>query len=241
LSPPLGNLERVSQIIGEKDRLTAGEDKTAGGHRLLAPEGIEARSFAIINELLPGFDHSQPEWPLIQRIVHTTGDPAIADGIKVHPQAVEAGIRALRAGQPILTDVKMVAAGISRVLAAKLGCEIVCAIDEPAVQAMARERGITRSEAAMRHLSSRMPGAVVAIGNAPTALFALLDYLDAQQPPPALIIGTPVGFVGATEAKAELYSRTPASVPYITLLGTRGGSATAAAAVNALLRLAVRG
>ncbi|MCL4466291.1 MAG: precorrin-8X methylmutase [Chloroflexi bacterium] len=205
----------------------------------LRPAGIETRSFAIIAGLLSSFDQSRPEWPLIRRIAHSTGDPAIADHVRVHAQAVAAGIQALRAGRPILTDVKMVAAGINLRLTATLGCEVVCAIDDPAVAELARRHGTTRSAASINHLAYRLPAAIVAIGNAPTALFALLDYLDAGNAPPALVVGTPVGFVGAAEAKAALVGKAYAQVPYITVEGTRGGSAIAAAAVNALLRLAV--
>ena len=202
---------------------------------------IEARSLEIVSKLLPGFDRSQPEWPLLQRMVHATGDPSVAHLLRIHPRAVEAGVRALRSGCAIITDVGMVSAGISHSIAASLGCEIVCAIAEPAVIRLAQEQGITRSAAAMRYLSARLAGSIVAIGNAPTALLAVLDALDAGFAVPALIVGTPVGFVGAAEAKAELATRAEPTVPYITLEGTRGGSAIAVAAVNALLRLAAKG
>ncbi len=218
--------------------MITGEDGTLVDHYALAPDRIEARSFEIIAELLSDQDQSRPEWPIIQRIVHTTGDPGIVHQIRVHPRAIEAGTRALRAGRPIIVDVKMVAAGISRSLATGLGSEGICAIDEPAVTELAREQRTTRSIAAIRSISSRVPGAVVAIGNAPTALLALLDCLDRGLPPPALVVGTPVGFVAAAEAKAELVKRGAPGIPYITVEGTRGGSAIAVAAVNALLRLA---
>lgn len=209
------------------------------GRRPLGPEQIEARSFEIISELLPDLDRSRPEWPVIRRIVHATGDPSIAPLVRVHPLAIEAGRRALRSGCPIITDVTMVVAGIDRRAAAAFGCEVICAVAEPAVAEVAREQRTTRGAAAIRHLSSRLPGSVVAIGNAPTALFELLDALNAGLPAPALIVGTPVGFVGAAEAKAELTKRGDLDVPYITVEGTRGGSAIAVASVNALLRLAV--
>ena len=205
----------------------------------LQPERIEALSFEIIAGLLPDLDQAAPEWPVVQRIVHTTGDPSIAGLLRIHPKAVESGVRALRAGHTIITDVKMLAAGINRKLADRLGCEVVCAIDDPSAVELAQERGITRGAAAMIHLRSRIPDAVVAIGNAPTALFALLDSLEDRLAPPALIVGTPVGFVGAAESKAELVQLTP-PVPYITVEGTRGGSTIAVATVNALLRLAVK-
>ncbi|MHB1131086.1 MAG: precorrin-8X methylmutase [Chloroflexota bacterium] len=209
------------------------------GH-MFTGEQIETRSFQIIDELLAGADQTRPEWPVIRRIVHATGDPTIAEDVRVHPQAVAAGIESLRAGRPIIADVRMVAGGISRRLATRFGCTVVCAIGDPVVAELARADGVTRSVAAMRHLSATLPGAVVAIGNAPTALFALLDYLAAGNPPPALIVGTPVGFVGAAESKAALVQSSGSLVPYITVVGPRGGSALAVAAVNALLHLAAQ-
>ena len=216
-----------------------GSGRTLVERYALPPDMIEPRSFAIIAELLADFDQTEPEWPVVQRIVHTTGDPAVACQIRIHERAVAAGTQALRSGRPILTDVKMVAAGISRGLASQFGCEVLCAIDDPAVAEIARAQRTTRGVASVRHLADRVPGAVVAIGNAPTALFALLDCLDGGLPPPALVVGTPVGFVGAAEAKAELVRRT--HLPYVTIEGTRGGSSIAAATVNALLRLAAKG
>lgn len=170
--------------------------------------------------------------------MHTTGDPAVASLLRIHPAAVAAGVGALLAGKPVLTDVKMLAAGINRKLAGRLGCEVICANEDPSALAMASERGITRSAAAILALAPRIPGSVVAIGNAPTALFALMDLLNEGLEPPALIIGTPVGFVGAAESKTELMETTGLRVPYVSIEGTRGGSAIAVAAVNALLVLA---
>ena len=216
--------------------MSSNMDRTLVEQYALAPEEIERRSFGIIAELLSDLDQSRPEWPLIQRIVHTTGDPALGRQIVVHPNAVAAGTSALAAGRPVITDVKMVAAGISRQHCAKFGCEVICRIDDPTVLELAKTQHTTRSIAAIQHLSARLPGAVVAIGNAPTALLALLDYLDAGNAAPAVVVGTPVGFVGAAEAKRELLGRS--GVPFVTIEGTRGGSAIAAAAVNALLRLA---
>jgi len=205
----------------------------------LEPDQIQARSFEIIATLLPDFDQSAPEWPIVRRVVHTTGDPTIARLLRIHPLAVQAGLAALKDGRAILTDVKMVAAGIDRGLAGRLGCELLCAIDDPAALETARKQGITRGAAALLHLASRIPGAIVAIGNAPTALFTLLEMLEDGSGAPALVVGTPVGFVGAAEAKASLMGTTIPPLPYVTVEGTRGGSAIAAAVVNALLRMAV--
>lgn len=201
----------------------------------LPPDQIEARSLAIIESLLPPLNCSPEEREVIKRIVHAVGDPEIARHVFLHPQAVAAGLEALRRGRPIFTDVQMVAVGIHRGLAGRLGCPIQCMTKEPKIAERARVIGITRAIAALRHYAPRLEGAIVAIGNAPTALLALLDLADAGQAAPALIIGVPVGFVAAAEAKAELTRR---RVPYLTVEGTRGGSAMAVAAVNALLRLA---
>ncbi len=213
----------------------------------LPPQEIEKRSFAMIDslvspqlpELLP-----HPEWPVIRRIVHTTGDPSLAGAVRLSVGALQAGIDAVRGGASIVTDIRMVEAGISRALAERFQCRIFCAIDAPEVVDRAREKGITRAVAAMRWLASQpggsntrslLDGAVVAIGNAPTALLALLDIVDQELACPALIIGMPVGFVAAAESKEELAKR---QTPYITLPGTRGGSTIAVATVNAILRLA---
>lgn len=218
--------------------MTSEREGPPSAGNLLSGEQIERRSFGIIDELLARMDQTRPEWPVIRRIIHATGDPAVVDFIRVHPRAVSAGIEALRAGRSIIADVNMVAAGISRRLADRFGCTIVSAIGDPGVACLARELEVTRSTAAITRLSTLLPGAVVAIGNAPTALFALLDYLAAGNLPPALVVGTPVGFVGAAESKAALVQYAREDLPYITLEGTRGGSAVAVAAVNAILRLA---
>ncbi len=204
----------------------------------LSPEQIQTLSFEIIEGLLPDFDRFSPSWPIVQRMVHTAGDPSIAPLILFHPDAVSSGLSALLEGRSILTDVKMVAAGINRRLAGRLGCQVVCANEEAVAPALESAGRTTRSAAAIFSLSDRIPGSIVAIGNAPTALFALLELLRDGLEPPALIIGTPVGFVGAAESKRELVTLGEQLVPYVTLEGTRGGSAMAVAAVNALLGLA---
>ena len=212
-----------------------GVANTLVGRYALPPDAIEARSFGIIEGLLGPRPWSSEERHIAVRLVHATGDVAVADQLRVHPQAVEAGRRALAAGRDVFTDVNMVAVGISKAMLSGLGCRTVCAIDDPEVAAQARAQGTTRAIAAMRLLAPRMDGAIVAIGNAPTALLALLDAVDEGRITPGLIVGTPVGFVAAPESKAELMRR---PVPYVTIEGTRGGSAVAAAIVNALMRLA---
>ncbi len=172
--------------------------------------------------------------PVVVRMIHACGMPDIAAELAFSPAAGTAGRAALATGAAILCDARMVAHGITR---GRLPAhnEIVCALDDPNLPALARERQTTRTAAAVDLWQPHLEGAVVAIGNAPTALFRLLELLDAGAPRPALILGLPVGFVGAAEAKAELAAN-PRGVPFLTLPGRRGGSAMTAAAINALGR-----
>lgn len=169
---------------------------------------------------------------LAERLVHTAGDPAIVADLAFSRQAGKAGRKALGGGAPILCDVEMVAQGITRSRLAA-GNQIICFLNAAGVKDRAAEAGITRAMAAVDLWLPRLEGAVVAVGNAPTALFRLLELLRDGAPRPALILGFPVGFVGAAESKEALI-RFAGGVPYVTLKGRRGGSALAAAAVNAL-------
>lgn len=169
---------------------------------------------------------------LAVRVVHACGMVEIVDALRFSAGAGLAGRQALEAGAPILCDARMVAEGITR---ARLPAnnEVVCTLGDPAVPALAQQFGNTRSAAALELWRPRLAGSVVVIGNAPTALFYLLDMLAAGAPKPALILGFPVGFVGAAESKAMLAGDSH-GVPYVCIEGRRGGSAMAAAAVNAL-------
>ena len=170
--------------------------------------------------------------PLALRIAHAAGDVAILADLAASPGAVAAGRAALAAGAPILADASMVAAGIA---AARLPCAnpVLAMIGDPRVAEIAARLGTTRAAAAVELWRPLLAGAVAAIGNAPTALFHLLEMIGAGAPRPALILGFPVGFVGAVEAKDALAAN-PFGIPWIALHGRRGGSAMAAAAVNAL-------
>ncbi|BAY48526.1 precorrin-8X methylmutase CbiC/CobH [Scytonema sp. HK-05] len=166
------------------------------------------------------------------RLIHACGMTDIVDDIAAAPTAVVSGRTALAAAAPILCDCRMVAEGITRRrLPADNG--VICTLNDPQVPELAQKLGTTRSAAALELWLPKLEGAVVAIGNAPTALFRLLEMLDAGAPKPALILGFPVGFVGAAESKAALAADSR-GVPFITLHGRRGGSAITAAAVNAL-------
>ncbi|CAM2188943.1 Precorrin-8X methylmutase [Paraburkholderia sacchari] len=169
---------------------------------------------------------------LAVRVIHACGMVDIVDALRFSDGAGAAGRDALAGGAPILCDARMVAEGVTR---ARLPAsnEVLCTLGDPAVPELARTIGNTRSAAALELWRSKLEGSVVAIGNAPTALFHLLDMLDAGAPRPALILGFPVGFVGAAESKAALAANSR-GVPYVIVEGRRGGSAMAAAAVNAL-------
>ncbi|MCP8939823.1 precorrin-8X methylmutase [Alsobacter sp. SYSU M60028] len=171
------------------------------------------------------------EEPVAVRIIHACGMVEAASDIAFAPGAVRAARAALEAGAPILCDARMVANGITR---ARLpaGNEVVCTLDDPRVPELARRIGNTRTAAAMELWRGRIGGAVVAIGNAPTALFRLLEMLDEGEPPPAAVIGMPVGFVGAAESKEALIA--DGRVPWLVVRGRKGGSAMTVAAVNAV-------
>jgi len=170
--------------------------------------------------------------PLITRLIHSCGMIEIADRLVFSADAVEKGRAALKAGAPVLCDCEMVGAGIiRRYLPA--GNDVIVTLNASDVPDHAARIGNTRSAAAVELWESHIEDAVVAIGNAPTALFHLLEMLDAGWPKPAVILGFPVGFVGAAESKAELAAH-PRGCDYVALRGRRGGSAMASAAVNAL-------
>jgi precorrin-8X/cobalt-precorrin-8 methylmutase len=198
------------------------------------PAAIYALSFRTIREEgAPALARLAPDaQDLAIRIAHACGMVDAIDDLVVSPGAVAAGRAALQRGAPILVDAEMVAHGVIR---ARLpaGNRVVCRLNDRGVPERARQDATTRSAAQVDLWDADLDGAVVAIGNAPTALFRLLERLDEGAPRPAVILGFPVGFVGAAESKAELAAN-PRGLPFATLTGRRGGSAVAAAAVNAL-------
>lgn len=204
----------------------------------LLPEEIDRQSLVMVADSLQG-DVAAARLPeaeryVLHRIVRAEGDPDISADVRFSDGAVDAALASLRRVRRVVTDVRMVQVGISRAALSRREVETACLIDAPEVAERARREGTTRSVAAVRELAPQMDGAVLAIGNAPTALLALLDLIDAGQVSPAMVIGMPVGFVACPESKAELAAR---RVPHITILGRRGGSSAAAATVNALLDL----
>jgi len=168
---------------------------------------------------------------LAVRMIHACGMVDLVDDLRYTLDVVESGRAALEDGAPILCDAQMIASGVTR-RRLPAANEVLCTLSDPSVPSLAERMGTTRSAAALELWRDKLPGSVVAIGNAPTALFRLLELLDEGVGAPAAIIGVPVGFVGAVESKVELAKRAPA--PYLVVHGRRGGSAMAVAAINAL-------
>ncbi len=201
----------------------------------LLPEEIDRQSLSRVEAGLPDSLRLSPfERYVVCRIVRAEGDTEIAHSVRFSPGAVERGLEALGRGADVVTDVRMVEVGISKALLTSRGISTRCSIDTPETASRASKEGTTRSVATVRELAPHLNGAVVAIGNAPTALLALLDLVNEGKADPALVIGMPVGFVACAESKEELIR---SNVPYFSIEGRRGGSSAAAATVNALLSL----
>jgi precorrin-8X/cobalt-precorrin-8 methylmutase len=192
---------------------------------------IYRNSFAIIRAEADLSRFKESEEKVVVRIIHACGMTDIAGDIEMSPTFATSARAALQRGAPILCDAKMVAHGITRSRLPKDNT-VICTLGDPAVAGLAAKAGNTRSATALEMWRPHLEGAIVAIGNAPTSLFRLLEMLDAGAPPPAAIIGVPVGFVGAAESKEAL--RSQARVPFLVVRGRRGGSAMAVAAINAL-------
>ena len=211
-------------------------DKMSSTIMQIPPEAIEAESFRIIAEELgpTSFDHRT--FKVVQRVINATGDFSFAESLIFHPQAIEAGIAAIRTGRNILTDVNMGAAGVSKGLLVSFGGRAICQVAEPETARLAKEGGLTRSEVAIEKGLAEDIG-IVSVGNAPTALLKVMACRDglAENLRPALLVGVPVGFVNAAESKELLSEK---SYPFITCRGRKGGTPVAVAIVNALIRLA---
>jgi precorrin-8X/cobalt-precorrin-8 methylmutase len=200
------------------------------------PDEIIAESFRIIDaEVGPhGFDTS--EWPVARRMIHAAGDVELAKSLRFHNDPVPAGVAALKRGTPIVTDVTMVLAGINAANAYELRVPLRCFLNDPNVEQIAQESARTRSFVGMEHAITEEKDAIYVIGNAPTALLALCAAVRDKRVRPALIVAVPVGFVAVAESKEEALAL---PTPVISIVGRKGGSAIAAAAVNALLLLAL--
>jgi len=205
------------------------------------PKRIESESFRRIEALVPREERERlsfGEWEVIRRVIHTTGDVGFLRLMRFSKGAVEQGVSALLEGLSVLTDTRMLLSGISTGRLDTLGVPAFCFIGDEGTRRLSLERGITRSSAAMEVAIERIKGlGIVAIGNAPTALFHLLHLVAKKKKDLRLVIGTPVGFVSAIESKETLMA---SKIPYITCLGTRGGSPVAAAIINALSVMALK-
>jgi precorrin-8X/cobalt-precorrin-8 methylmutase len=243
LTEGFGSDPRLAEIVAERVHAAvaglgdARSECAAEGSDLTDPDAITSRSRHLIESSL-GWDCLQ-RWPaqqgeIVRRVVHAVGNPDAAGLLRFHPDAVAAGLNAIRSGTLLFTDVRMVKMGINRAAVREFGGRVVCMTHHPGVCALAREQGLTRAMAAVRSCRERLTGSIAVIGNAPTALAEVLRQSKAGFRP-ALIVGTPVGFVGAAEAKARLAGQ---DVPYITMIGHQGGSTVAVSIVNALLALA---
>jgi precorrin-8X/cobalt-precorrin-8 methylmutase len=203
----------------------------------MKPDEIETESFRIIDAETGEHDWSPAEWQVVRRAVHTSADFEYVRSMVFSEGAVEQAVAALKSGCGIVTDTNMALSGISKVRLARFGNRVSCHVADADVMETARQEGVTRSIAAMRKAVSDPANRIFVIGNAPTALFELLRLTDEGKAKPALIIGLPVGFVGAEESKNAL-AATGHGVPFITNMGRKGGSNVAAAVVNALAILA---
>lgn len=201
------------------------------------PADIERTSISIITRELDELGLTPPPETaaVVKRVIHTTADFDYAKNLRFTPGAVQAAVRALQTGAVIVTDTNMALAGISRPGLAKLGCEAVCYMADPAVAEAAKQAGTTRAVAAMHRAAREHPGAILAVGNAPTALLAIAEEIEAGLRP-ALVIGVPVGFVNVVESKETLFAICEQhGVPAIAAMGRKGGSNVAAAICNALV------
>ena len=197
------------------------------------PEEIYRQSFSMIDELVDVSQFTQNNALVVKRMVHACGIPEIVNQVHCHPDFANSATRALKQGCHVISDCEMVLAGIMKTRAPD-DVSFYCALNEPDTAKLAKSYATTRSAAAVELWKDKLEQAIIVIGNAPTALFHLLELLEKPAPRPAAIIGLPVGFVGAAESKQALINA-ELDIPFVTLTGRMGGSAMASAAFNALL------
>ncbi|MEW6605807.1 MAG: precorrin-8X methylmutase, partial [Thermoproteota archaeon] len=197
---------------------------------------IEKRSFEIIDSEVGKHDYNELQWAIVRRVIHATADFDFAgkDKILFHEKAIDSVFDAIKKKCTIVTDVDMVLAAINRKSLADLELKTACYISDAGLAEESRKTGRTRSELAMRRATKDMDGGIVAIGNAPTALYEVISMVKEGVTKPALVVGIPVGFVSAPESKEEL---TKTDIPFITNIGRKGGSPAASSIINAILLL----
>jgi len=204
----------------------------------MKPHEIEALSFQIIDNEAGPHDYSDREWEVVRRMIHTSADFEFKNSVRFHRRAIDAGLAAIRSGCALFTDTNMARVGIRQMEIRRFGMETNCLIADGEVAKIAQRDGITRAQASVDVVVPRLEGCIYAVGNAPTALLRLIEIIKAGKASPALVIGLPVGFVNAAESKEALMEL---DTPYISNVGRKGGSNLAAAVVNALLKMAVKG
>jgi precorrin-8X/cobalt-precorrin-8 methylmutase len=195
------------------------------------PQEIEGKSFEIITEEIGEHPFTEDQYPVVQRVIHASADFELGRSMLFHPNAIEAGIQAIREGRKLVADVQMVQVGISKPRLEKFGGSVHVYISDPDVMEEAKRLNTTRAIVATRKAIREADGGIFAIGNAPTALLELIRLEKEGIAKPGLIIGMPVGFVSAAESKEELAKL---DIPFITNVGRKGGSTVVVAAVNAL-------
>lgn len=203
----------------------------------IQPQEIEERSFEMITEELGEHAFSAEQYPVVQRVIHASADFELGRSLVFHPDAIQAGIEAIRSGKIVVADVQMVQVGISKARIEQFGGSVKVYISDPDVMAEAKRLNTTRAIISIRKAITEAEGGIYAIGNAPTALLELIRLVKEGVTKPGLIIGVPVGFVSAAESKEELAKL---DIPFITNIGRKGGSAVAVAALNAISLLAER-
>jgi len=205
------------------------------------PQEIINESFDIIDNLVDFDKIPESSRPIVRRVIHATGDTDFADNLIIKPMAVDAAVNAIATGKSIVTDVNMVKAGINAKVIDRFGGKIVCRIADEVVAQKAKETNKTRAIMSMQESLADISGGVVAIGNAPTAVFSIIDLIRREGVVPALVIAVPVGFVKAAESKEALMTfldnKKDIQIPYIINIGRKGGSAVAVAIVNALINI----
>jgi precorrin-8X/cobalt-precorrin-8 methylmutase len=201
----------------------------------MRPNEIEKLSFKIIEQEIGAHNYSPEQWQIVRRMIHTTADFEYNNQVRFHPDAIQAGVNAIRSGNNIITDTNMARVGIRKKELERYGASTACLMNDPAVHRQAKANHFTRAKVAVDMAVETMQGGIYAIGNAPTALMRLVELVKDQKAQPALIIGLPVGFVNAAESKAALMEL---DYPYISNVGRKGGSNVAASVVNALAIMA---
>lgn len=201
------------------------------------PQEIEGRSFEMITEELGEHPFTDEQYPVVQRVIHASADFELGRSMVFHPDAIQAGIAALRAGQSVIADVQMIQAGVSKDRIRGFGGDVHVHISDPDVMEEAKRLNTTRAIISTRKATQLYEGGIYAIGNAPTALLELIRLVKEGEAKPGLIIGMPVGFVSAAESKDELRKL---DIPFITNIGRKGGSTIVVAALNAISLMAVK-